>query len=53
MKDADAPTTLIQKAIETVKDDARLASLHENILKLALPDSAKIIAKEVINLATK
>ena len=53
VKDADAPTTLIQKAIETVKDDARLASLHENILKLALPDSAKIIAKEVINLATK
>ena len=53
VKDADAPTTLIQKAIETVKDDTRLASLHENILKLALPDSAKIIAKEVINLATK
>ena len=53
VKDADAPATLILKAIETVKDDTRLASLHENILKLALPDSAKIIAKEVINLATK
>jgi UDP-N-acetylglucosamine--N-acetylmuramyl-(pentapeptide) pyrophosphoryl-undecaprenol N-acetylglucosamine transferase len=28
-----------------------LKSLSENVLKLALPDSANIIAKEVINLA--
>ena len=51
IKDADAPESLLQTAIETVNDDAKLKSLSENVLKLALPDSANIIAKEVINLA--
>lgn len=51
IKDAEAPDTLLQTAIETVNDDAKLKSLSENVLKLALPDSANIIAKEVINLA--
>ena len=51
VKDAEAPDRLIQLAIDTVKDDARLTSLSENILKMALPDSAEIIAKEVIKLA--
>ena len=51
IKDADAPDSLIQTAIETVNDDAKLKSLSENVLKLALPDSANIIANEVINLA--
>ena len=52
VKDQDAPTVLLQMAIDTVGDDAKLASLSENILKLALPDSASIIADEVISLAT-
>ena len=51
VKDAEAPEKLIRLAIDTVKDDARLASLSENILKLALPNSAEVIAKEVITLA--
>ena len=51
IKDAEAPDCLIQTAIETVNNDAKLKSLSENVLKLALPDSANIIAKEVINLA--
>lgn len=51
VKDADAPEQLLQKAVDTVKDGALLTSLHENILKMALPDSAAIIAKEVIKLA--
>ena len=51
VKDAEAPEKLIRLAIDTVKDDARLASLSENILKLALPNSAEVIAKEVIALA--
>ena len=38
-------------AIDTVKDADKLKSLSENILKMALPDSADIIAKEVIKLA--
>ena len=51
VKDAEAPATLLQLAIDTVQDAAKLKSLSENVLKLALPDSAEIIAKEVIKLA--
>ena len=51
VKDAEAPEKLIRLAIDTVKDDALLASLSKNILKLALPNSAEVIAKEVIALA--
>ena len=51
VKDSEAPEKLIQLAIDTVKDDARLTSLSENILKFALPNSAEVIAKEVIALA--
>ena len=53
VKDAEAPATLLQLAIDTVNDPAKLASLSENILKLALPDSAAIIADEVIRLAAQ
>jgi len=51
VKDVEAPKILVSLAIDSVKDDARLKSLSENILKLALPASALIIAKEVIKLA--
>ena len=51
VKDAEAPDTLLRLAIETVNDSDRLASLSKNIKKLALPDSASIIADEVIKLA--
>ena len=51
VKDAEAPATLLELAIRTVGDEAKLKSLSENVLKLALPDSANIIAKEVIKLA--
>ena len=53
VKDADAPATLLKLAIDTVNDVACLKSLSENVLQLALPNSAEIIAKEVIKLATK
>ena len=53
VKDAEAPATLLKLAIDTVKDEAKLKSLSENVLKLALPDSAEIIAKEVIKLSEK
>lgn len=52
VKDADAPRQLLQLALDTVNDDAKLQSLSENVLKMALPDSAEIIAKEVIKLAS-
>ncbi len=51
VSDAEAPEKLLALAIETVRDDAKLQSLHENVLKMALPNSAEIIAKEVIKIA--
>lgn len=51
VKDADAPANLLELAVHTVNDNKRLAELSENVLKLALPNSAEIIAKEVITLA--
>ena len=51
VKDREADKLLLPMAIDTVKDAEKLKSLSENILKMALPDSADIIAKEVIKLA--
>lgn len=53
VKDTDAPAEVVKLALQTVKDDARLKELSENILKLALPDSADIIANEVVKLARR
>ena len=53
VKDVEAAKILLPLAIDAAKDDAKLQSLHENILKLALPNSADIIAKEVIKLSKK
>ena len=53
VSDAEATHQLIALAIATVNDDAKLKSLSENILKMALPDSAETIAKEVIKLSTR
>ena len=52
VKDSEAPAVLLVKAVATVGDAGMLASLSKNILTLALPDSAAIIADEVIRLAT-
>jgi UDP-N-acetylglucosamine--N-acetylmuramyl-(pentapeptide) pyrophosphoryl-undecaprenol N-acetylglucosamine transferase len=51
VKDAEAPDKLLELAITTVNDEQKLNSLSKNVLKLALPDSADIIADEVIKLA--
>lgn len=51
VKDSEAEKTLVDVALTTVNDERRLKELSENIAKLALPDSAKIIAQEVIKLA--
>ena len=53
VKDAEAPERIIQLSIATAMDDALLRSLSENVLKMALPNSAEIIAEEVIKLARK
>jgi UDP-N-acetylglucosamine--N-acetylmuramyl-(pentapeptide) pyrophosphoryl-undecaprenol N-acetylglucosamine transferase len=53
VKDIEAPEVLLNTAVETVKDDNKLKSLNENILKLGLKNSADIIADEVIKLAIR
>lgn len=53
VKDVEAPALLLNKAIETVKEENKLASLHKNILTLGVENSADIIADEVIKLATQ
>ena len=51
VKDAEAVTQLIPTAIKLINDEARLKTLHTNVLKLAQKDSARRIAEEVIALA--
>lgn len=51
LADADAVAQLIPLAIQTVGDDAQLASLGENAGKMAFYDSANVIASEVVKLA--
>lgn len=51
VKDAEAMEKLIPTALETVADDNRLQALSSNIARLALPDSARRIAEEVLKLA--
>ena len=51
IKDSDAESTLISTAIKTVSDKSLLESLGTNAGKMALHDSANIIAKEVYKLA--
>ena len=51
LKDAEAKDALVALALKTVTDRQRLDELHTNILKLALPNSAEMIAKEAIKLA--
>lgn len=51
VKDIEAKECLISTALSMIRDDEQLQALHENILTLALPNSARIIADEVIKLA--
>ena len=53
VKDKEAKEQLISTAISLIQDDQQLQLLHQNILTLALPDSALRIAEEVIKLAKK
>ena len=50
VKDVEAQEKLLPVALATVKDSDKLKELSNNIAKLALPDSATIIAKEVLKL---
>lgn len=51
--DKDAREQLIGVALKTVEDDVKLASLSENVKKLAFHNSADVIAEEVYKLAVE
>ena len=51
VKDIEAQEKLLDIAIETVNNECKLSSLSHNIKKLAVSDSARIIATEVLKLA--
>jgi UDP-N-acetylglucosamine--N-acetylmuramyl-(pentapeptide) pyrophosphoryl-undecaprenol N-acetylglucosamine transferase len=53
VRDADAPESLIPLALETVEDAEKLRVLGQNAEAMALRDSARIIAEEVIKLAER
>ena len=49
--DANVKEELIDRAIETVNDDAKIALLEANIVKMGKPNAASEIADEVLKLA--
>ena len=53
VKDADAQKELVSTAIQTVAREETLQALSREIAKLALPDSANIIARYVLELIKK
>lgn len=50
VRDAEADTKLLPVALDTVADTKKLKGLSTEIAKMALPDSANLIAKEVLKL---
>jgi UDP-N-acetylglucosamine--N-acetylmuramyl-(pentapeptide) pyrophosphoryl-undecaprenol N-acetylglucosamine transferase len=52
VKDVDAKTEMVRTALQLIQDEQKLQSLEQNILTLALPDSANIIAQEVVKLVS-
>ncbi|WP_289112220.1 undecaprenyldiphospho-muramoylpentapeptide beta-N-acetylglucosaminyltransferase [uncultured Bacteroides sp.] len=52
VKDIEAKDKLLPTALETISNPQKLKDLSENIARLALPNSATVIAKEVLKLIT-
>lgn len=50
VKDSETEEKLLSEALATIKDENKLNTLKENIAKLALPNAAEVIAKEVLKL---
>lgn len=51
VKDAEAKNVLINTSIDLMKNEALQTELRENILKMAMPGAASVIAKEALKLA--
>lgn len=50
VRDADAADTLVDTALSLLKDEARRKEMSEKISAMALPDSARHIADEVVDI---
>ena len=50
ISDKDARTALVKATLQLIKDSDRQLSLSENIKKLARPDAAEMIAREILSL---
>ena len=53
IEDKDAAENLVNEAINTIFDDKKLSELSKNISKLAVKNSAEVIAEEVLKLIKK
>ena len=53
VKDSEAPTVLIDKAISIANNEQKLSELSNNIKKLGYKNSADVIADEVVKLARR
>ncbi len=53
IKDSNAKQELIDTVLDLIHHDEKLNELSENIKEMALRDSAKIIAGEVLKLVEK
>ncbi len=53
IKDSEAKDILIRRVIELLKEDAEQSKLRNNIGKIALKDSANVIANEILMLVKK
>ena len=53
VKDADAVSSLVDTMLTTVMDDALIASLSANVLKMALRDAAEHIVDEVVKIVNR
>ena len=53
MKDADAQKELVATALDAIANDEKLQELSNQIGKMALPDSASVIAHYVLDLIKK
>ncbi len=51
IKDIDSERNLISKVLSLVNDTVKLDLLRQNIIKMALPNSAVLIAEQVISVA--
>ena len=51
ISDSEAQNNLVKKAIELINSTETLKGMEQNIKKMALPNSAQIIAQKVIELA--